>query len=98
VAGTAPNSLQVTFGGSTLFNGSAPANDVAAPADYVQYTFNAKATSTSTVLAFSGKRTAGGEILLDDVSVTASPEPAAWLLTSGALLGLGALRRRTNSV
>jgi hypothetical protein len=92
VAGSAANFLEVTFGGSTLFNGTAPTGGVASPSDYVEYTFNATATSTSTVLAFSGQRTVSGEILLGDVSVTAIPEPAPWLLTAVPLLGLGALR------
>jgi len=84
------NLLNVTFGSSTLFNGTAPTIG-----DYVQFTFNATATSTSTVLAFSGQRTTGrGGSLLDDVSVSAAPEPATCLLTSVALIGLGALRRR----
>jgi hypothetical protein len=88
-----PNLLNVTFGGSTLFNGTAP---VPSPFDYVQFTFNSTATSTATVLAFSGQRTVHGVELLDDVSVSASgvPEPATWLLTPVALLGLGALSRR----
>lgn len=88
VAGTQPNFLGVTFGGSTLFNGTAPTNGVVSPSDYVQYTFNSTATSTSTVLAFSGQRTVGGEILLDDVSVAAIPEPSALALTG---LGLAAM-------
>ena len=85
------------FGGSTLFDGTAPTNGLGSPDDYVQYTFTSTATSTSTVLAFSGQRTIGGGTLLDDVSVTpgaAVPEPATWLLTSVALFGLCALRRR----
>jgi hypothetical protein len=91
VAGDQPNFLNVTFGGSTLFNGTAPTTG-----DYVQFTFGSTATSTNTVLAFSGQRTAGGVELLDDVSVSASgvPEPATWTLTPVALLGLGVLRRR----
>jgi MYXO-CTERM domain-containing protein len=91
VASDQPNFLNVTFGGSTLFNGTAPAIG-----DYVQFAFDSTAASTSTVLAFSGQRTAGGIEVLDDVSVSASgvPEPATWLLTPVALLGLGALRRR----
>lgn len=48
VAGSQPNFLEVTFGGSTLFNGTAPTNGVGSPSDYVQYTFNSTATSTST--------------------------------------------------
>ena len=72
VAGTHPNFLEVRFGGSTLFIGNSPAKGVGSPSDYVEYTFNPTATSTSTVLAFSGQRTVQGGILLDDVSVTAS--------------------------
>ena len=60
------NLLQVNFGASQIFNGTAPTNG-----DYVQYIFNATATSSSTVLAFSGQRSTGrGGTLLDDVSVT----------------------------
>jgi hypothetical protein len=97
VADEQTNFLQVMFGGSTLFNGTAPGTG-ATSSDYVQYTFTSTATSTSTVLAFSGQRSTGrGGTLLDDVSVTpgaAVPEPATWLLTSVALIGLPALRRR----
>jgi hypothetical protein len=92
VAGSQANLLEVTFGGTTLFDGTAPTGGVSTPSDYVEYDFVAAATSTSTVLAFSGERTVSGEILLDDVSVSAVPEPTPWLLTAVPLLGLGALR------
>jgi hypothetical protein len=86
-----PNFLEVAFGGSTLLDGTAPTSG-----DYVEYSFDATATSTSTVLAFSGQRTVGGGTLLDDVSVTASavPEPSTWLLTSVALCGIHVFHRR----
>jgi hypothetical protein len=86
-----PNLLEVTFGGSTLFNGTAPSSN-----NYVQFSFNSTATATSTVLAFSGQRTAGGVTLLDDVSVTTAsvPEPATWLLACVALLAIGGWRGR----
>ena len=71
MADTHANFLQVQFGTSTLFSGTAPTNGVNFPSDYVQYTFTSTATSTTTVLAFSGQRTAGGNgTLLDDVGVT----------------------------
>jgi len=92
VAGSQANFLEVTFGGSTLFDGTSPTNGVDSSSDYVHYVFDATATSTSTLLAFSGQRTVGGEILLDDVSVTATPEPSTLLLT-GLCLGAEVLRR-----
>jgi hypothetical protein len=94
VFGDHANLLNVTFGGSTLFDGTVPATS-----DYVQFTFVSSATSTTTVLAFSGQRTVAGVELLDDVSVSASsvPEPTTWLLTSVALFGLGVLRHRNST-
>lgn len=93
VADGEPNFLEVTFGGSTLFDGTAPTNG-ASPSDYVQYTFDATATSTSTVLAFSGQRTTGGGgTLLDDVGVSPVPEPTTLLFAPVGLLALCVLRR-----
>lgn len=92
VSDTHANSLEVQFGGSTLFNGAAPTSG-----QYEFFSYTVTATSTSTVLAFSGQRSTGsGGTLLDDVSVTANPtpEPTTLLLTSVGLLGLGRLRRR----
>lgn len=98
VADGHPNSLEVTFGGSTLFDGTAPTKG-ALSGDYVEYTFNATATSTSTVLAFTGERSTGrGGTLLDDVSVTTVPEPAAWALTTVALLALVVFPRRHSKI
>ena len=95
VAGTDANFLDVTFGGSTLFDGTSPTDGVTSPSDYVEYTFNADAMSTSTALAFSGQRTVKGEILLDDVSVTVTPEPSTLFLTGLCLFAI--VFRRTSS-
>jgi hypothetical protein len=92
VAGTEANFLEVAFGGSTLFDGTAPTGGVISPSDYVEYIFNATARSTSTVLAFSGQRTVEGEILLDDVNVTATPEPSTLLLTGFCVVAVALCR------
>jgi hypothetical protein len=97
VAGSQANFLEVTFGGSILFDGTSPTNGVGSPSDYVQYTFTSTATKTSTVLGFTGQRTSGGEELLDDVSVTPTsvPEPPGLLLLGTSLLSLlGPIRRK----
>jgi hypothetical protein len=88
LASSQANFLEVTFGGSTLFDGTAPTDGVGSSSDYVHFAFDATATSTSTALAFSGQRTVGGEILLDDVSVTTTPEPSTLLLTGLCLVAV----------
>ena len=100
VADNDPNLLKVTFGGSTLFDGTAPTGGIDF-GDYVNYSFGSIAATTNTVLAFSGQFTSGGfGTLLDDVSVTAAtatPEPATLRLGFVALLALGVLSRRRAS-
>ena len=97
VAGSQPNFLEVTFGATTLFDGTSPTTGLGSSGDYVHYVFDATATSASTELAFSGQRTVGGEILLDDVSVTATPEPSTWLLTGFCLVAAVLYRSATKS-
>ena len=78
VADSAPNSLEVSFGDQVLFDGTAPTAGVGSPADYLQQFFTATATSSSTLLVFTGQYSTGNGTLLDDVSVTPAtsiPEP-----------------------
>jgi hypothetical protein len=69
------NLFSASFGGVTLVSLSA------VPVEgYTKYTSAAVATSSSTVLSLTVADDLG-EFLLDDVSVTLAPEPAAWALT-----------------
>jgi hypothetical protein len=94
LADTSANPVTVTWGGQTVFNGSAPANGVVSPGNYVNFTYSVTATSTSTVITFTGQYTEGGYgTILDDVSVTpngvpSTPAPRSLYL---CLIGLAAL-------
>lgn len=95
LADTSPNTVIVTFGGQTLFNGTSPTNGIDSASDYVQYTFTATATSTSTVLSITGQwlDTGASGTLLDDVSVTPNgppptPAPSSLYLCLIGLAGL----------
>jgi hypothetical protein len=101
LADTNPNPVTVTFGGQTVFNGSAPTNGTGSASNYVNYTYAVTATSASTVITFTGQYTAYGTgTLLDDVSVTpngvpATPAPRSLYL---CLIGLAGLALYTLTV
>jgi MYXO-CTERM domain-containing protein len=87
---TAPysNDLSVSFGGN-LFDSL-----TAIPVEgYTKYLFETTATSSSTLLSFKFGDDLG-ELLVDDISVTPTPEPPAWMLMLTGMLGLGLLSRR----
>jgi hypothetical protein len=96
VADSNPNLLQIAFAGQSLFNGTAPASGGGFPATgWVQETFIATATSTTSTLSISGQWTGGTGTVLDDVSVQVVPEPASVSLLCCALASRFALRRRS---
>jgi hypothetical protein len=88
--GDDPSDFSATFDGTTLFSALDPSTgDV-----WEQFTFDVTGTGSDTLqFAF---RDDPGWIALDNVSVAAVPEPAAWALMLTGFAGLGlALRRRT---
>jgi flagellin len=87
------NDFSASWGGVTI-PGSVLVNSASFP--YTLFTFSVTATSSSTVLAFSGREVPAW-FGLDDVSVVSSvPEPSTFAIAGVAgLLGLGySLRRR----
>lgn len=85
-----PNSLQVGWDGNTIYSAT---NLPAAP--YTEFTFSSLlATSGSTVLRFT-QSDVPADYVLDDVSVSAVPEPASLLLIAAGLPVVWLLRRRS---
>jgi hypothetical protein len=74
------NLLTVSFGGTTLINVTGIPEQ-----GYTLYSFASEATSSSTVLSITVGNT-GGESLLDDVSVTAAPEPSSVFFLGAGLI------------
>lgn len=86
--GGTPGAFEVDFGGQTLLSLTNPP-----AAGYQTFTFDAPAPDASTVLQIQFQDDTGF-MFLDDVQVSAVPEPASFLLMSLGLLGLAAGRRR----
>lgn len=90
-AAPADNNLDVYWGGVDVFSRTNMATF-----DYARFTVSTlTAGGAPTTLQFAG-RNGPSQIFVDDVSVTAVPEPAAWaLLAAGLLQTCIVLRRRS---
>lgn len=83
-----PNSFSVAFNGTTLGSGIGTSG-------YGKYSYTQTATDTSSSLTFQ-QDPGSSSSSLDDVSVTAVPEPASWALFAAGLgcIGIFLLRRK----
>ena len=82
------NEFLASFGGDSLVSMSAMPIE-----GYTEYSFIVDATSSSSVLGLTFGNDLG-EFLVDDVSVTAVPEPPAWTLMLVGLMGAAFLWKR----
>jgi hypothetical protein len=74
------------------------------PVPYEMFSFTEEASQTTTTFFFHGVDAYGGSILVDNVSVSAVPEPSTWAMLAMGIVGIGMLcgvarrRRRWMSI
>lgn len=89
--GSAPNEFIANFGNATVFHQLDDGFD--STPGFSHQSFTVVATGTFTNVEFLGSNR-DGYLALDDVSVTAIPEPSALALLMAGLAGLGLSRRK----
>lgn len=95
-SGAEPNLYVVAKDGATIVNDQDPAwvGFTSTTAGWAQRTYNFKATSGTTTLFFAGGYHGGDYVGLDNVSVTAVPEPETYAMMLAGLGALGFVARR----
>jgi hypothetical protein len=87
--GAAPNQVSITLNGITAFSATDDPMH-----DYVLHVFDFTATSTSYTLLYEFEHGTSGAFVIDDVSVTAIPEPSTLTLFALGVCVLAAVHWR----
>jgi hypothetical protein len=86
--GSTPNQIALDFGGTQIFS-----QTNTGPANWTEYSFLETATSNSTSLVFD-LRNDPSFSGLDDISVSAVPEPSTWAMMILGFVGIGFMAYR----
>jgi hypothetical protein len=87
--------VTVSFGGTTGFSQTITETDIVS--SFYYFDFVAPAASASSTFEFAAHNMTGGTVFIDDISVTAVPEPSTYAFLGGmVVLGLAVWRRGRN--